>query len=91
MTREEYKEFCNKQSDRIVAINKETHEYAQRYIDEESLVKVGDIIVNPKDNNTYQIGLIRIDTFGYFSYYATTFYHFTESDLIRWGYKTRKH
>lgn len=90
MTREEYNEFCKEQSDRIVEINKETCEFAKRYITEESLIKVGDIITDRNTNETWQIEFITVDTLGYFLYYVTSSYRFTESDLIRWGYKTRK-
>lgn len=90
MTREEYNEFRKEQSDRIVEIDKETHECTAQYINEESLIKVGDTIVDRDINETWEIEFITVDDFGYFLYYVTSSYHFTESDLKRWGYKTRK-
>lgn len=90
MKRIEYNEFRNSQLNKITKINKETKECTTQYINEDSLIKVGDTIVNKDTNETWEIVFVTVDCFGFFVYYVTSSYHFSESDLIRWGYKTRK-
>lgn len=89
MERIEYNEFCDSQLNKITQINKETTERTTQYINEDSLIKVGDIIVNKDTNEPWEIVFVTVDCFGFFVYYVTSSYHFLESDLIRWGYKTR--